>query len=108
MTKAKGEQGVQAPKPQGDQDAVYIRMELGRADTAESHAVSYHLKSLDHFRNAGKRLTKKRDECKEKGHPYHRKWLQWLKDNDIDQQRDSECRRLHEGWDKLPPGVVSG
>lgn len=91
-------------KRQVDADAVYIKAELNKGDVAESNAEAYYRQSLDHYRGAGKRLAKVRDECKARNHPYNRKWGEWQKDNGIKQQRASECIRLHEGWGKLPPG----
>lgn len=95
-------------KQQRDPDAVYIKSELNKGDVADSQAAAYYRKSLEHYRSAGKRLAKVRDECKQKEHPYYRKWLEWLEENGIDQQRVSECTRLHEGWDKLPLGGSFG
>lgn len=93
---------------QGDQDAVYIRMELNKGDVSDSKAQAYYRESIEHFRNAGKRLANVRNECRQKGHAYYRNWLGWLKDNDIKQQRASECITLAEGWEKLPQGGSFG
>jgi hypothetical protein len=104
QTKGQGVKPLEEVGRKPDQDASYIRDQLNKGDVAESHAADYYRKGLDHYRDAGKRLAKVREACREKGHPYYAKWLGWLKDNGIDQQRDSECRRLHEGWEKLPLG----
>lgn len=87
-----------------DQDAVFIKLELDKADVCESKAEGYYRDGLDRNRSAGKRLLKKREECRQKEHPYYKNWLGWLEDNGIKQQRASDCIRLHKGWEKLPPG----
>ena len=80
-----------------DADAVYAKAEIEAGD-------SLFFKGLGRYRNAGKRLAKKRDECKRPGAPHYRKWLEWLEENGIKQQRANECIRLFEGWGKLPHG----
>ncbi len=104
ITEKRKVQAGQVLKPQNDPDAVYIRMQLQKGDVADSHAVSYRRKSLEHYRDAGTRLAEVRDKCKRSGTLYYRKWLKWLEENGIEQQRASECIRLAEGWPKLPPG----
>jgi hypothetical protein len=54
--------------------------------------------SLEHYRLAGLAFKKA------KAAAGHGKWLAALKRTGVSSQRASECMRLADGWEKLPPG----